>query len=57
LALTDYQGRGLLVFNEGPNSTIINTTAPDTFPDGSVQYTLIGVGATVRITAGGIYSA
>jgi hypothetical protein len=57
LPLTDYQGRGLLIFNEGPNSTIINTTAPDTFPDDSVKYTLSGDGATMRITAGGIYSA
>jgi hypothetical protein len=56
LPLTDYQGRGLLVFNQGPHSAVINTTAPDTFPDGTQRYTLAAGGSTVRITAGGIYS-
>jgi hypothetical protein len=55
--LTDYQGRGLLILNEGPNNSIIGTSGSDTFPGGSAQsYTLSGSGATVRITAGGIYT-
>jgi hypothetical protein len=54
--LNVYQGRGLLVFNEGPHATIIQTTAPDTFPDGSTQLTISAAGGTVRITAGGIYT-
>lgn len=56
LPLADYQGRGLLVFNEGQYSTTINTTAPDTFPDGTTQLVLSAPGGTVRITAGGIYT-
>jgi len=52
-----YQGRGLLVFNIGPNSTVINTTSPDTFPDGTQTTTISTTGGTLRITAGGIYSA
>jgi len=54
--LADYQGRGLLVFNSGPGSTYINTTDPDTFPDGTKQYVLSAAGGTARITAGGIYT-
>jgi hypothetical protein len=54
--LADYQGRGLLVFNSGPYSTIINTTPPDTFPDGSAQIIISVSGGTARITAGGIYT-
>jgi hypothetical protein len=55
--LNVYQGRGLLVLNQGATfSTIIYTTDPDTFPDGTNQFTLTGANATVRITAGGIYS-
>ena len=55
--LATYQGRSLLIFNEGPNNTIINTQADDFFPDGvTQQYTLSGTGASVRITAGGLYT-
>lgn len=54
--LADYQGRGLLVFNEGPNASIIDTTAPDTFPDGTQKFILSASGGTARITAGGIYT-
>lgn len=57
LPLSDYQGRGLLVFNEGPNASIIDTTDPDTFPDGTQKFTLSTPGGTARITAGGIYSS
>jgi len=56
LPLADYQGRGLLVFNAGPFATIIVTTAPDKFPDGSTQFAISAAGGTARITAGGIYS-
>ena len=55
--LAVYQGRGLLVFNQGAYSAIIDTTSPDTFPDGSGQFTLSAPGGTARITAGGIYTA
>jgi hypothetical protein len=51
-----YQGRGLLVYNEGPNHALIDTTAPDTYPDGATEFVISGAG-TARITAGGIYSA
>ena len=56
LPLGEYQGRNMLVWNSGPNSTIINTTAPDTFSDGTTSFSLSGAGGTARITAGGIYS-
>jgi hypothetical protein len=56
LQLRDYQGRNMLVWNSGPNSTIINTDGSDTFSDGTTTSTLTGAGATWRITAGGIYS-
>jgi len=49
------QGRSLLFVTDGPNTTMINTSPPDKFPDGSVRIAL-GAGATVRITAGGIYT-
>ena len=51
-----YQGRELLVYNQGPGNTFINTTPPDIYPDGSTSYEL-PAGSTIRITAGGIYSA
>ena len=54
--LADYQGRGLLVMNIGPHNTIINTTSPDTFPDGSSSLTISAAGGTARITAGGNYT-
>ena len=57
LPLTEYQGRGLLVVNLGPNAAHIYTTSPDTFPDGSTSYTIAAAGGTARITAGGVYSA
>jgi hypothetical protein len=53
--LGDYQG-GLLVFNIGPNNTIIATTGGDVFPDGTQQYTLSTAGGTARITSGAIYT-
>jgi hypothetical protein len=54
--LADYQGRGVLIFNIGPNSAIVNTTSPELFPDGTSQYTISAAGGTARITAGGVYS-
>jgi hypothetical protein len=51
-----YQGRNLLIFNQGTYSTIINTTPPDTFPDGSQQQIISAAGGTMRITAGGLYT-
>jgi hypothetical protein len=54
--LAIYQGRGLLVENKGPHSTIVNTTVPDLFPDGSSSLVLSTPGGTVRITAGGNYT-
>jgi hypothetical protein len=56
LPLADYQGRGLLVFNIGPNNTVIAASGADVFPDGTQSYTLSAAGSTVRITAGGIYT-
>jgi hypothetical protein len=56
LPLDIYQGRSLLVFNEGPSATVIDTTPPDTFPDGSNEITISAPGGSVRITAGGIYT-
>jgi hypothetical protein len=55
LSLSDYQGRGLLVFNLGPNNCHITAIGTDTFPDGTQNYTIAGTG-TARITAGGIYT-
>jgi hypothetical protein len=55
LPLSDYQGRGLLVFNLGPNNCNITASGTDTFPDGTQDYTITGTG-TARITAGGIYT-
>jgi hypothetical protein len=56
LPLADYQGRGLLVFNIGPNNTVINANGADTFPDGTQTYSLSAAGETARITAGGVYT-
>jgi hypothetical protein len=57
LPMVDYQGRGLLVFNIGPNNTVIAASGADVFPDGTQGYTLSSAGGTVRITAGGIYTS
>jgi hypothetical protein len=56
LPLADYQGRDVLIFNSGPNTTILNTSPPDTFPDGTTQLSITTAGGTARLTAGGIYS-
>jgi hypothetical protein len=53
--LAVYQGRSLLVANDGANNAILNTTPPDTFPDGSTSLS-VPAGGTVRSTAGGIYT-
>ncbi len=49
------QGRSLLFVNDGTHDARINTTAPETFPNGNAQYTL-AAGDTVRVTAGGVYT-
>ena len=53
--LSILQGRSILVANDGINNALIDTTPPDTFPDGTSQMT-VEPGGTVRITAGGIYT-
>jgi hypothetical protein len=50
------QGRSILFVNDGPNTTIINFTPPDTGADGALGVTIATPGGTVRITAGGIYT-
>jgi hypothetical protein len=49
------QGRSTLFVNDGTHDARINTTAPDTFPDGTAQL-ILAAGNTVRITAGGVYT-
>jgi hypothetical protein len=50
-----YQGRGALIYCDGTYSALVNTTAPDTFSDGSSQQTLTP-GQTLRITAAGVFT-
>jgi hypothetical protein len=54
--LAFYQGRSLLILNDGPNQTVINFTPPDTSVDGAPGVTITSDGGTVRITAGGVYA-
>ncbi len=54
--LAVYQGRSLLIVNDGPNNTVINFTPPDTAVDGSTGTSITTAGGTMRITAGGIYT-
>ena len=56
-ALAVLQGRSLLIVNDGTNSVIVSTTAPDTFPDGLSTDVTVAAAGTIRITAGGIYTA
>ena len=53
--LAVYQGRSALVYNQGPNTTFLATTPPDTFADGTGLTEISTAGGMIDITAAGVY--